>query len=230
MSRRLGAALAAHIRRLPGGAAKFVLVEGVPTSLAEGMSRSWDDQLPPLAVVSSEPGRFGPHALNDVSGTGLRNQRGEGGARGVVLVLCEGEQVPDRQSLNLFESVAPSALLDSPSGLGLLAQQEPAVALDGPARAVRDAVVRAKLASRPSAAAVAEYLDRLAAGEQPLQALTVLGAFQDTAAGDRVDSDRIGDNLALAARRTSEDLLRPAAYPDLRRRAETVLARRPALR
>jgi hypothetical protein len=230
MSQRLGAALAAHIRRMPGGAAKFVLVEGVPVSLAEGMARSWGDDLPPLAVVSAEPGRFGPYALADTSGTALRNRRSEAGARGVVLVLCEGEQVPDRQSLNLFESVSPSVLLEGPAGLGLLAQQQPAVALDGPARAVRDAIAQAGMASRPSAAAVASYLDRLAAGEPPLQALPVLGAFPDPAAGDRVEGDRIGDNLTLAARRTSEDLLRPAAYPDLRRRAETVLARRPGLR
>ncbi|MGY1737023.1 helicase HerA-like domain-containing protein [Geodermatophilus sp. SYSU D00684] len=230
MSQRLGAALAAHIRRMPGGAAKFVLVEGVPVSLAEGMAGAWGDDLPPLAVVSAEPGRFGPYALADTSGTALRNRRGEAGARGVVLVLCEGEQVPDRQSLNLFESVSPSVLLEGPAGLGLLAQQQPAVALDGPARAVRDAIARAGIASRPSAAAVASYLDRLAAGEPPLQALPVLGAFRDLSAGDRVEGDRIGDNLALAARRTSEDLLRPAAYPDLRRRTETVLARRPGLR
>src|SRR5947209_1354002 len=123
MSQRLGAALAAHIRRMSGGAAKFVLVEGVPVSLAEGMANCWSDDLPPLAVVSAEPGRFGPYALADTSGTALRNRRSEAGARGVVLVLCEGEQVPDRQSLNLFESVSPSVLLEGPAGLGLLAQQ-----------------------------------------------------------------------------------------------------------
>lgn len=227
MSRRLGAALAAHIDRLPG-TARFVLVEGVPADLAEGMAAAWGPDLPPLRVVSADPARFGPYALSGVSGTALRNSRENGEARGLALVLCEGQQVPDRQSLNLFESVSPSQLLDT-SGLALLAQQLPAVPLDGPLRAVRDAVVLAGAASQPSATAVAAYLDRVAAGGDPMKALPALGGFTDPAAGDRVDSARIGDNFKLAARRTSEDLLRPRDYADLRRRAKTVLARRPGL-
>ncbi len=230
MSGRVGAALAAHIRTLPPkGAPKFVLVEGVPVSLAEGMAGAWDDSLPPLAVVSGFPERFGAAALEGVSGTGLRNRRDGGEARGVVLVLCEGQQVPDRQSLNLFESVAPSVLLDSAAGVALLAQQDPAVALDGPARQVREAVTLAGAASRPSAAAVAAWLDRVAAGDDPLRALPALGAFADHAYGGKVDPERIGDNLALAARRASADLLRPSAYADVRRRAEAVLSRRPGV-
>lgn len=228
MSTRLGGALAEHLRRhLAPGQLNFVLVEGVPASVAEGMSRAWDGSLPRLAVVSPEPGRFGEHALTEVSGTRLRNQPG---TSGVVLVLCDGEQVPDRQSLNLFESVSPSVLLDTAEGMGILSQQHPAVDLDGPARAVREAVVQAGVASRPSAVAVAAYLDRLAAGEDPLRALPAIGAFTDQSpTGERTDSARVGDNLALAARRTSEELLRPSAYADLRRRAERVLARRPGL-
>lgn len=229
MSRRLGAALASHIGRMPGQA-RFVLVEGVPTELADGMAAAWNDALPPLRVVSDEPGRFGAQALVGASGTAMRNQREAGEARGVVLVLCEGQQVPDRQSLNLFESVSPSQLLDSATGVALLAAQAPAVPLDGPARAVREAITQAGAASRPSAASVAAYLDRLGAGEDPLRALPALGAFADHAAGVRVEGSRIGDNLQLAARRTSEDLLNPRDYADLRRRAETVLRRRPALR
>lgn len=228
MSTRLGAALAEHLRRhLAPGQRNFVLVEGVPASVAEGMSRAWDGSLPRLAVVSLEPGRFGEHSLTEISGTRLRNQQG---ARGVVLVLCDGEQVPDRQSLNLFESVSPSVLLETAEGMGILSQQHPAVDLDGPARAVREAIVQAGVASRPSAVAVAAYLDRLAAGGDPLRALPAIGAFTDQSpAGERTDSARVGDNLALAARRTSEELLRPSAYADLRKRAERVLARRPGL-
>jgi len=228
VSRRLGGALAAYIGRLPG-AACFVLVEGVPADLAEGMVAAWGPELPPLRVVSADPARFGEHALSGVSGTALRNSRENGAARGLALVLCEGQQVPDRQSLNLFESVSPSQLLDT-AGLALLAQQQPAVPLDGPVRAVRDAIVHAGAASQPSAASVAAYLDRLAAGEDPLRALPALGGFADPAAGPRVESARVGDNLKLAARRTSEDLLRPRDYADLRRRAKTVLSRRPGLR
>ena len=228
MSTRLGAALAEYLRRsLAPGSRSFVLVEGVPASVADGMARAWDDSLPHLAVVSAEPEHFGPHALQDVSGTQLRNRPD---TNGVVLVLCDGEQVPDRQSLNMFESVSPSVLLDTPEGMGILSRQEPAVDLDGPARAVREAINRANAGSRPSAVAVAEYFDRVAAGEEPLRALPALGAFTDQApTGARADADRIGDNLILAARRTSEDLLRPSAYADLRRRTERVLGRRPGL-
>ena len=228
MSTRLGAALAEYLRRsLAPSSRSFVLVEGVPASVADGMARAWDDSLPHLAVVSAEPEHFGPHALKDVSGTQLRNRPD---TNGVVLVLCDGEQVPDRQSLNMFESVSPSVLLDTPEGMGILSRQDPAVDLDGPARAVREAINRASAGSRPSAVAVAEYFDRVAAGEEPLRALPALGAFTDQApTGARADADRIGDNLDLAARRTSEDLLRPSAYADLRRRTERVLGRRPGL-
>lgn len=229
MSTRLGSALATHIRRRmneSGSDSGYILVEGVPASVAEGMARAWDSSLPQLAIVSAEPHRFGQYALRNVSGTYLRNR----GSHGVVLVMCDGEQVPDRQSLNLFESVSPSALLDTPEGMGILSQQTPAVDLDGPARSVREAINQASAATRPSAIAVASYLDQLAAGADPLTALPVLGAFADTVpAGGRVDSDRISDNLALARRRTSEDLLKASAYADLRLRAQRVLKRRPSL-
>lgn len=162
--------------------------------------------------------------MRDVSGTQLRNQS----SAGVVLVLCDGEQVPDRQSLNLFESVSPSVLLESAEGMGILSQQAPRVVLDGVPRAVREAINQAPVATRPSAPAVAAYLDRLAAGDDPLGALPTLGAFADRMPpGARVDAERISDNLALAARRTSDDLLKPMAYADLRKRAESVLGRRP---
>ncbi|MEV0939588.1 helicase HerA-like domain-containing protein [Micromonospora wenchangensis] len=224
MSQRLGGALAEHIKNMSGGS-KFVLVEGVPSSLALGMVAAWTHELPPLAVVSDTPHRFGAHAL-DGSGTGLRNRY----RQGIVLVLCEGLQVPDRSGLNLFENVAPGVLLDSPEGLVRLARQVPAASLDGPVRAVRDAITRAGIAHKPSAAQVAAYFDRVATGDDPLVCLPALGAFADTATGDRVDADRIGDNLALAARRTSDDVLRPTAYAEIRRRAESVLGRRPGLR
>jgi hypothetical protein len=230
VSRRLGSALAEHIRRRmkeSGSDRGYILVEGVPASVAEGMAHAWDSSLPQLAVVSVEPQRFGDFALRDVSGTYLRNRAD---SHGVVLVMCDGEQVPDRQSLNLFESVSPGVLLDTPEGMGILSQQEPAVDLDGPARAVREAINQASAATRPSALTVASYLDRLAAGAEPLAALPTLGAFVDTTPpGGRVDAARIGDNLALARRRTSEDLLKASAYADLRQRAERVLRRRPSL-
>ncbi|WP_241520617.1 ATP-binding protein [Mycobacterium paraense] len=122
-------------------------------------------------------------------------------------------------------------LLESAQGLAILCRQEPAVDLDGPIRAVREAIVLADISNRPSPAALAAYLDRVAAGDDPMTVLPTLGAFADSvAAGDRVDSGRILDNLTLAARRTSDDFLRPAAYADLRKRAERVLASRPSIR
>ncbi|OMC19069.1 ATP-binding protein [Mycobacterium sp. SP-6446] len=226
MSLRLGAALAEYLRRhLVEGRPNFVLVEGVPVGVAEGMSGAWDDKLPRLAVVAPNPSRFGSHALGNQSGTHLRN------SGGVVVVLCGGEQVPDRQSLNLFESVSPSVLLDTTEGLTILSQQQPAVDLDGPARAVREAIVQSGPAARPSALAVATYLDRLADGKDPLRELPLIGGFADhLPAGERADAQRIADNLALAAKRTADDLLRPSSYADLRHRAERVLSQRPGLK
>lgn len=232
MSARLGGALAAELQdRLRDNDKSFVLLEGIPTGVAEGMSRAWDDAtMPQLAIVSQTPGLFGNHAMRGgVSGTQLRN-RTDAGWRGVVLVLCEGEQVPDQQSLGLFEPLSPSELLNKPAGIALLAQQAPAVPLDGHARHVRSAINEAPVATRPSSIAVANYLDRLAAGDDPLQALPALMAFADSVApGVRMDSSRISDNLALAARRTSDELLRASAYADLRKRAETVVRRRPGI-
>jgi hypothetical protein len=225
VSTRLGAALAEHLlRHLVEGQPNFVLVEGVPVTVAEGMSEAWDESLPRLAVVGPKSSTFGSHALGNESGTQLRN------SGGVVLVLCGGEQVPDRQSLNLFESVSPSVLLETTEGLTILSQQRPPVDLDGPARAVREAIVQVGPAARPSAVAVAAYLDRLASGGDPLRELPLIGGFADHhSVGERVEAGRVADNLALAAKRTGEELLRPTSYADLRRRAERVLAQRPAL-
>ena len=219
MSSRLGRALAQHILKLPGDR-KFVLVEGVEEDLAVAMGETWEDGELPLAVASSHPERFGALALSGESGTALRN-RGP-----VCLVICEGFQLPDRQSLRAFESVAPSDLLCSHQGLALLARQSPEAPMDGPVRPVRGAIIQAGSAARPSAAAAAAYLDRCAAGESPLHALPALGAFADHAVGDAIDERRILENFKLAARRRTEEPRRPA---DLRRRAQRVLARRPGL-
>ena len=82
---------------------------------------------------------------------------------------------------------------------------------------VREAINEASAATRPSAIAVASYLDQLAAGADPLAALPVLAPSPTPCPQvAAIDSDRIGDNLALARRRTSEDLLKAAAYADLR--------------
>lgn len=105
MSARLGSALAAHLREHTAGSAAFVLVEGVPTAVARAMSAAWDDtSMPRLAVVAESPAEFGRHGLSDASGTQLRNEAGD---RGVVIVLCDGEQLPDRQSLTYSSPSRP---------------------------------------------------------------------------------------------------------------------------
>ena len=83
MSLRLGLALAEYLRRqLSPDRRSFVLIEGVPASVAEGLSRAWDDALPQLSIVSSTPGLFPDHAMRDASGTQLRNRHDN---HGVVL-------------------------------------------------------------------------------------------------------------------------------------------------
>ncbi len=221
MSRRLGAAIAQHIRELPG-TARFVLVEGVSEDLAAAITAAWSPELPPLAVAARHPSRFGAYALQGTSGTGLRNRHAEG----VCLVVCEGEQLPDRQSLRSFENVAPSDLLASPEGIASLARAAVPTSLDGPAAQVRRAILTADVRERPSVAAVAGYFDALAANEDPLRALPRLGAFADHAQGGRVDMARITENFRLAARRRSDELLRPATFAETRQRARRVLAQR----
>ncbi|MDP9388135.1 MAG: DUF853 family protein [Actinomycetota bacterium] len=224
MSARLGAALVEYIRSL-GGTSKFVLVEGLAIDLAQAMAAAWHGPgLPELAVASAQPGRFGPQALSGASGTSLRNRH----PGGVCIVVCEGQQLPDRQSLRSFENVAPSELLGGVEPLLLLARAVRAAPLDGPARAVRQAILTAKGDEKPAVAAVARYFDALADGADPLRSLPLLGAFADDAQGGRVDTGRVAENLRLASRRRAEDVLAPSATAAARQRARRVLGRRMA--
>jgi Bacterial protein of unknown function (DUF853) len=222
---RLGVALCEYIRHLPGES-KYVLVEGIEEDVAESMAQSWHgSNLPALAIVSAHPGRHIPHALGGSSGTGLRNNHPEG----VCLVICAGERVADRQSLNAFENVAPADLLADPDALALMATAKPAVPIDGAARDVRQAVVLLPAAERPSATSMARYFDALAAGRNPLRSLPLLGGFRDDAAGERTTTARIRENLQLAARRRSDEIQSHGGMGDIRTRAQRVLARRPTL-
>jgi hypothetical protein len=204
MSDRLGRALVERIRRLEGDS-KYVLVEAVAEAVALAMSQAWDDsddRLPTLAVAAASSESFTGHSLVDQTGTGLRNLY----SGGVCRVICEGAFVPDRQSLNSFENLAPSDLLRDPEGLMLLAQVPPAVPMDSAANEARKAVAQLATAHRPSAQSVATYFDRVAGGEPPLRALPSLGCFRDDAQGERVDSTRIRENILLAERRQADDL------------------------
>jgi hypothetical protein len=225
VAERLGKALVEFIRRLPDES-KYVLMEGIQEGVATTISTEWNGaSLPALAIVSETPERFPEHALTGSSGTGLRNTHPEG----VCLVVCEGAQVADRQSLNSFENIAPGELLSDVGALALLAQADPPAPMDGVPGDVRKAIAQLPRADRPSAPAVAAYFDRVASGDAPLLALPTIGAFRDDAQGERSNVGRIRENLALASRRRSDDLMRPASLGDIRRRAERVLRRRPRM-
>lgn len=230
MSKRVGAALAEFIREtLPTDRQNFFMIEGVASTVADGMVAKWDDEsLPRLVILPGDHQRFGKYALVGEAATGIRNAAP---SQGVVLVLCDGEEIADRQGVGLYNPISPSDMLEDPLGLMLLCQQKPTVDPDGLMRPVREAVLRADVTSRPTATAFAAYLDDVAAGSGPLAALPTLGAFADRLPPDeKFSADRILDNLSLAARRTSEDFMQQRAYADIRRRANRVLSGRPSLK
>jgi hypothetical protein len=223
VSERLGVALARHISRLPGGSQKFVSVENVSEEIAKGIAAEWPRlrDVPKLAVKSSHPDQFPGCALgNDFSGTGLRN------LDGICIVVCEGNLLPDRQSLRGFEDPAPSELLKDVEGLTLLADVEPPVVINGPLRHIRGAILTSQPGDRPSADQVARYFDAVASGADPGQALPLLGAFRDRVAAVEFDDRRVVENLRLAARRRTEEVLGSASLNDIRRRAVRVFTRR----
>lgn len=225
MSDRVGIALVEHIRAMRGES-KFVLLEGLPEDVAHALSRAWSGEgLPALAVASKDNTLFGAHALSGTSGTALRNSHAEG----VCLVVCEGVALPDRQSVTRFENVAPSDLLENLERLALLARAGREAPLDGPARSVRQAILTAPPGERPSALAVARYFDAIADSADPLEALPLLGAFADHASGGAVDATRISENLRLASRRRSDDVIGPSASAAARQRAQRVVSRRPGM-
>lgn len=225
MSERLGLALVEYVRAMRGES-KFVLLEGVLEDVAHAMSRGWSgDDLPALAVASKRGRRFGAHSLSGRSGTSLRNSH----PRGVCLVVCEGVSLPDRQSVTRFENVAPSDLLESLDRLAILARAGRQAPIDGSARAVRQAILTASTGEKPSALAVARYFDAIAEGADPLEALPLLGAFGDHASGGTVDATRIAENLRLASRRRSDDVIGPSASATARQRAQRVISRRPGV-
>ena len=219
---RLGVALARHVTdTAASGSGAFILIEGLAIDAAVALARAWPRDGLELAVASDDPSRFGAKALTGAA-TGKRNEN----ARGVCVVVVEGQRLADRQSLNGFHNVAPADLLAGMDSLAVLAQAETPAPMDGPAREVRSAIAQMPAADRPGALAVAAYFDALASGRPPLSALPLVGAFRDDAAGERVPAARIRENLALARRRQSEELQSHGGLADVRQRAERVLARR----
>ncbi len=114
--------------------------------------------------------------------------------------------------------------------MGILSRQQPAVDLDGPARAVREASCKPGRQRGRAPLAVAAYFDRSQAAQTPFGPCR-LGRVhrpmpQDASASTRPRQRQPGARRASHQRRTA----RPTAFADLRKRAERVLAQRPGLR
>lgn len=226
MSDRLAVALIEHIR-LIDTTAKFLVIEAASVRLARSLEAHWDDDdpdLPRLAIAASHDCEsIGKHELRDASVATLRNRS----PKGVCIVVCEGAQLAERQSIINFTPIAPADLLESKDRLMLLGRARSPVREDGYMAAVREAIATVPPSLRPSASAVSAYFDRVASGEDALVALPSIGAFRDACRVADIRGERIRDNLILASRRSSGDVISPDEYARIRLRAEGVL-RRPA--
>lgn len=223
--RRVGAALVERIR-LIDAPAKFVIIEAAQPGLAAAVAEFWDDSdptLPQLAIAADNAETYGRYGLVGSSAATLRHRD----PKGLCLVVCEGFDLAERQSLGSFVPISPSDLLQSKSLLLLFASALDPVRADGPMAAIRDALVTLSPGQRPSAMKVGALFDAVASGQDPMQTLPMIGAFRDpdVALAD-VRGERIVENLLLAANRRRDDVVRPATFGDVRTRATRVLARR----
>jgi len=224
VSDRLALALIEHIRRIDAQA-KFLVIEAVPLPLAQSLHSHWDGSdpnLPRLAIATSQDDlRFGNHGLQGASVATLRNRS----PKGVCIVVCENAQLAERQSIINFMPVSPADLLESKDRLMLLGEAETKVQPDGYMAAVREAIATMPPSLRPSASAVASYFDRVASGELARIALPNIGAFQDSCSPAEIRGERIRENLILASRRSSGDVISSDDFSRIRSRAERVLSR-----
>src|SRR5205823_2904484 len=85
---------------------------------------------------------------------------------------------------------------------------------------VRDALTTSLVERPPPPERVAVYLDAIAAGEDPLDALPKLGAFVDRVPADTVDANRIAANLRLASSRRTDAVLSGSNLAAVRTRAQ----------
>ena len=224
MSDRLALALIEHIRRIDA-TAKFLVIEAVPSSLAQSLHSHWDDNdpnLPRLAIATSDDASSaGNHGLRGDSVATLRNKS----PKGVCIVVCENAQLAERQSIINFTPVFPADLLESKDRLLLLGEVRSRVQPDGYMAALREAIATMPGSLRPSASVVAEYFDRVASGENALTALPYIGAFRDARRPADIRGERIRENLILASRRSSGDVISSDDFSRIRSRAERVLSR-----
>lgn len=225
---RLGIALVELIRRTPGDA-KYVVIEAADPQLATSISEYWNTDptgLPRLAVAAHEPSRFGEYGLVNGSAAGLRNRTPPEG--GCCVVVVEGFELAERQSINLFDAISPGDLLRTKNNLMILSEARQPVRRDGAMAAIREALVTLPASARPSALQTAEFFESVARGGNPLEQLPTLGGFKDPGISEaEIRSDRIKENLVLGAQRRSDSLVSPAVYADFRSRARRVLGRRP---
>lgn len=225
MSERLATGLIGLIRDIDSPV-KFLAMEGVSASLADQLRRLWppdDPRLPTLAVADPGANSASTKDESHVSVARLRSTC----PRGVCVVICEGADIAERQSMGDFVSISPSQLLDSKSRLMLLSEAVTPVRRDGPLAAVRDVLVTMPAGLRPSALAVAKYFDAVAEGVDPLKALPLIGGFRDaTTTPAEIRSDRIKENLRLGALRRSADTELANQFANIRERATRVLSRR----
>lgn len=224
MSDRLALALIEHIRRIDAQA-KFLVIEAVPSLLAQSLHSHWvddDPKLPRLAIATSyDDLSFGSHGLRGDSVATLRNKS----PKGVCIVACEDAQPAERQSIINFTPVSPADLLESKDRLMLLGEASQRVQPDGYMAALREAIATMDPSLRPSASAVATYLDRVASGEGALMSLPIIGAFRDSCSPAEIRGERIRENLILASRRSSGDVISSDDFSRIRSRAERVLTR-----
>lgn len=223
MSDRLAGALVDRIAQRRAGltidARAFFIVPGVSVDVAAAMTRVWSGRVAGLTLkIAAPPGTNLPGFLlgDDATATGIRNQ---GGA---CIVICEGQRVQDMQGIKGLESIEPSDLLSDEQGFSLLLQQHPQVA-PASVSAVRQALAELQPSQRPPARRVAGFIDAVAQGTPLGEALPQLGAFRDD---DSVSSERIFENLALAAVLEDADLLRPNSLAAIRDRAAHHLGER----
>jgi Type IV secretion-system coupling protein DNA-binding domain len=217
VSRRLAEALAESVRRMSGGSA-FIAMEGVSVDFASALVGAWkrQDALPKIAVVGAPPDRVGDAALRrDMTPTTLRGQYPEG----FFLVQIEGHRIEDAASVGKLVRLRLADLTTTAEGYSLLTQVEPEPPGDGPARAVRDALTTSVVDRPPPPERVAAYLDSIASGQDPLDALPKLGAFVDPVSADAVDANRIAANLRLAGLRRTDAVLSGSNLAGVRTRA-----------
>lgn len=222
MQARLAGAIIGLVRgQASEDGSSWLLMEGVELALARELARLWPAELPDLVVAASGDEDFGSQGLGSRTATSLRNAS----TSGLCLVICEGVQIADFQSVSQFFRLAPGDLLRSAAGIDRLLRQAPDLSEHPVAASLRHALLDHDLEVQPPSKVVARYLNALARGDDAMTALPLLGAFRDESLVDP-SAGRLVENLNLAALTTSPDLQQPKSLADIRIRAERKLAER----